>query len=127
VSWAVLSKSSIWCKKGFSQHEKKKFERIFVEKKTCQPKRKSIQYPIILASVQFTEQSIRGKDCSAGDAGQENRFLTDYEHSVPTLFGITCGTNNVIDNITKAMRNKNLEEFPDDATLNKYMGPNVYG
>jgi hypothetical protein len=97
--------------------KKKKLERIFAKKNTTV--KKEID-PIILANVQFTDQSIRGKDCSAGDAGQENRFLSDHEHSVPTLFGITCGKNNVIDIMTKAMRDKNLEEFPDDATLNKY-------
>ena len=57
--------------------------------------------PIKLVSVQFTEQPILGKHCSAGDAGQENRFLTDHQHSIPTLFGITCGQNNVIDIMTK--------------------------
>ena len=76
--------------------------------------------PIILAKVQFTEQPIIGKHCRAGDAGQENRFLTNHEHSVPTLFGITCGKNNAIDIMTKAMRDQNLEEFPNDSILNKY-------
>ena len=76
--------------------------------------------PIILAKVQFTEQPIIGKHCRAGDAGQENRFLTNHEHSVPTLFGITCGKNNTIDIMTKAMRDQNLEEFPNDSILNKY-------
>jgi hypothetical protein len=76
--------------------------------------------PIMSVLVQFTEQPILGKHCSAGDAGQENRLLTDHQHSIPTLFGITCGQNNVIDIMTKTMRDKNLGEFPDDATLDKY-------
>ena len=80
----------------------------------------NITDPVSSAKVQFTEQPIIGKHCSAGDAGQENRFLTNYEHSVPTLFGITCGGENAIDIMTKAMRDKNLEEFPNDFTLNKY-------
>jgi hypothetical protein len=68
---------------------KKKSSRGSSRKKNKSPKTEID--PIISAKVQFTEQPIIGKHCRAGDAGQENRFLTNYEHSVPTLFGITCG------------------------------------